>query len=105
MDVNTAFLNGELSDKVYMKQPEGYTEPEKEHLVCRLKRSIYGLKQAPRCWNYALDSCLKELGFEQSLGDACVYVSTDSEFLIAMYVDDIVLGVKNEARLRKVKDE
>ena len=52
-----------------------------------------------------LDSCLKELGFEQSLGDACVYVSTDSEFLIAVYVDDIILGVKNEARLRKVKDE
>ena len=105
MDVNTAFLHGELSDEVYMKQPEGYTEPGKEHLICRLKRSIYGLKRAPRCWNYALDSCLKELGFEQSLGDACVYVSTDSEFLIAVYVDDIILGVKNEARLRKVKDE
>ena len=51
MDVSTAFLNGALAEEVYMKQPEGFTEKGKEHLVCRLNRSIYGLKQSPRCWN------------------------------------------------------
>ena len=105
MDVTTAFLHGELSEEVYMKQPEGYTEPGKEHLVCRLKRSIYGLKQAPRCWNYALDNCLKEMGFKQSSSDPCVYVSSDSEFLVAVYVDDLILGGKNETRINEVKRE
>ncbi len=40
MDVSTAFLHGDLSEEVYMKQPECFTEPGKEHLVCHLKRSI-----------------------------------------------------------------
>jgi len=31
-----------------MKQPEDFVIPEKEQLVCRLKKSLYGLKQAPR---------------------------------------------------------
>ena len=41
MDVTTAFLNGILEEEVYMKQPEGYEVQGKEHLVCKLKRSIY----------------------------------------------------------------
>ena len=49
MDVTTAFLNGELKEEIYMKQPEGFIAKGKEHLVCKLNRSIYGLKQSPRC--------------------------------------------------------
>ena len=46
MDVATAFLNVELKEEVYMKQPEGFVTKGQEHLVCRLKRSIYGLKKS-----------------------------------------------------------
>ena len=49
MDVTTAFLNGELKEELYIKQPEGYEVKGKEDLVCRLKKSIYGVKQSPRC--------------------------------------------------------
>ena len=49
MDVTTAFLNGELKEEVYMKQPEGYVVKGKEDLVCKLRKSVYGLKQSPRC--------------------------------------------------------
>ena len=108
MDVTTAFLHGELSEEVYMEQPEGYIVPGKEHMVCRLKRSIYGLKQAPRCWNYALDKRLKEMGFKQTSGDPCLYVSSDQEgdvFIIAVYIDDIILGGMSEAKMKEVKKE
>ena len=40
MGVTTAFLNGELQEEVYMKQPEGFVAEGQEDLVCKLKRSI-----------------------------------------------------------------
>ena len=52
--VTTAFLNGQLEEEVYTKQPDGFVAPGNEHLVCRLKKSIYGLKQSPCCWNSSL---------------------------------------------------
>jgi len=41
MDVKTDFLNGDLEEDVYMNQLVGFTEEGKEHIVCKLKRSIY----------------------------------------------------------------
>ena len=55
MDVKTAFLNGDLKEDVYMAQPEGFVVEGKEHLACRLKKSIYGLKQASREWYLKFD--------------------------------------------------
>ena len=97
MDVTTAFLNGELDEEVYMKQPEGFAEKGQEDLVCKLKRSIYGLKQSPRCWNSALDNQLKRMGFVQAKGDPCIYMASEGEmFMIAVYVNDIVLAGKSD---------
>ena len=52
MDVKPVFLNSDLEEKIYMKQPEGFCSREGEHLVCILKKSIYGLKQASHQWYY-----------------------------------------------------
>ncbi|GJV17424.1 ribonuclease H-like domain-containing protein, partial [Tanacetum coccineum] len=46
LEVNNAFLNGDIEDVVFMKPPEGYCPYD--NMVCRLKKSLYGLKQAPR---------------------------------------------------------
>ena len=49
-DVKTALIHGDLEEHIYMEQPEGLKQPETEHLVCRLKKSLYGIKQSPRQW-------------------------------------------------------
>ena len=106
VDVHTAFLNGTLQEEVYMKQPIGYEKEGEEHLVCKLRKSIYGLKQASRCWNVALDSHLRSMGFTQSTSDPCIYKSgREDTFYIGVYMDDMILAGKDEAEMKRVKEE
>jgi hypothetical protein len=55
MDVQTAFLNENLDEDVYMIQPEDFVDPTNAGKVCKLQKSIYGLKQASRSWNIHFD--------------------------------------------------
>lgn len=107
MDVTTAFLNGDLKEEIYMTQPDGYIQPGKEHLVCRLRKSLYGLKQAPRCWNIKFVTFMKKIGFQQSEADPCIFVrSTQNNFsVLAVYVDDIVILTKTEAEMLTIKKQ
>ena len=59
LDVNNAFLYGDLEEEVYMSPPLGYVlPPSNVPLVCQLIKSIYGLRQASRRWFAKLTSCL-----------------------------------------------
>jgi hypothetical protein len=72
MDVKTAFLNGHLSEDVYMTQPEGFVNPKNAGKICKLQRSIYGLKQASRSWNIRFDEVVKGFGFIKNEDEPCV---------------------------------
>jgi len=97
-DVKTAFLNGELSDKVYMAQPKGFVVKGKEKMGCHLKMSIYGLKQASRQWYLKFDETVRSFGFRENEEDNCIYAKFRGGnyiFLILLYVDDILLASKD----------
>lgn len=106
MDVVTAFLNGKLSEEIFMTQPEGFVVAGKTDLVCRLDRSLYGLKQSPRCWNQVLDDHLQSLGFVSSGVDQCVYVRNDKNVktILAVYVDDIVILSDTQQSMTEIKE-
>ena len=84
MDVNTAFLNGNLEEEIYMDQPEGYNDGSGR--VCRLIKGIYGLKQASRTWNDSINTYLLDAGFMRSIADPCIYIlrTDDGVMLLAL---------------------
>jgi hypothetical protein len=63
MDVKSAFLNGLISEKVYVKQPLGFESHEFPNHVFKLTKALYGLKQAPRAWYERLSGFLLEKRF------------------------------------------
>ncbi|PRQ31880.1 putative RNA-directed DNA polymerase [Rosa chinensis] len=106
MDVKTAFLNGELVEDIYMMQPPGFVEKGKEHMVCKLRKSIYGLKQASRQWYLKFDEIISDFGFVENKMDECIYLKVSgSKFIIlVLYVDDILLASSDMTLLKDTKD-
>ncbi|KAL4340454.1 hypothetical protein GQ457_08G012720 [Hibiscus cannabinus] len=105
MDVKTAFLNGDLEEEVYMKQPEGFSSSDGENLVCKLKKSIYGLKQASRQWYLKFHEVISSFGFVENIMDQCIYqkVSGSKICFLILYVDDILLATNDRGMLHEVK--
>ncbi|GJW12154.1 zinc finger, CCHC-type containing protein [Tanacetum coccineum] len=93
MDVKTAFLNGDLDEEVYMKQPEGFVLPGHENKVCKLKKSLYGLKQAPKQWHDKFDKSVLSNGFTHNSSDRCIYSKFTKDYgvILCLYVDDILI--------------
>lgn len=104
LDVNNAFLQGELTEEVYMSQPPGFVDKDKASFVCRLRKPIYGLKQAPRAWYMALKQHLFHTGFTNSLADASLFIHSSSTSItyVLVYVDDILVTGNNEKMVRNV---
>lgn len=62
-DIEIAYLNSELTTRIYMRQPEGYIDPKFPSYVCLLLKSLYGLKQSGRLWNHTLIRFLSSIIF------------------------------------------
>ncbi|GJS49348.1 ribonuclease H-like domain-containing protein [Tanacetum coccineum] len=106
LDVNNAFLYGELVDDVYMKLHGGYFD-KNDKSVCEMHRSLYALNQAPGKWNEKLIETLLRNNYVQSKKNA-YSLFTKSEYdvfiMLLVYVDDISITSNKDDEINKFKD-
>lgn len=91
LDVNNAFVHGELHEVVYIQAPEGYNVPPGK--VLKLNKSLYGLKQTIRQWHKKLSAALLDWGFAVSSLDHSLFIKRTSCSFIALlfYVNDVIV--------------
>jgi hypothetical protein len=104
MDVKNVFLHGDLSEEIYMEQPQGFIQ--NSSLVCRLKKYLYGLKQAPRAWYAKMDSYFLSHDFVRCKYDSNVYMlrTANSVMILVLYVDDLLIIGSSASSIALVKD-
>lgn len=104
LDVNNAFLHGDLNEDVYMEIPHGL-DSKGENLVCKLNKSLYGLKQVSRQWYSKLSTSLIEFGYTQSKADYTLFtrVCRNSFTALLIYVDDVILAGNDLAAFDSLK--
>ncbi|GJS81028.1 ribonuclease H-like domain-containing protein [Tanacetum coccineum] len=104
LDVKNIFLNGDLSETMYMHQPPGFVDNQYPHHVCLLQRSLYGLKQAPRAWFQQFAGYATRAGFYHSRCDSSLFIYRQGSQVayLLIYVDDIILTASCPALLQQI---
>jgi len=96
IDIETAFLYGDLDVEIYMKIPSGMKEVfgvDSNNICLQLDKSIYGLVQAARQWFTTFMNVMKMLDFKRARIDPCLLSRIDEQgtVLLVVYVDDVCL--------------
>jgi hypothetical protein len=102
IDVETAFLNGNLDEEIYMKVPQGLggsnNPADMGNKVLRLNKSIYGLVQAARQWHKRFEEEILKLGYLRNEVDPCVFLKQEGNAfcILCIYVDDGIIAGDEE---------
>ena len=88
IDIETAFLHGDLNESIYMLAPKGTNMKPWE--CAHLDKALYGLVQAARQFYLKFTSVLKQLGFTVSYADPCLFYRNNKFGVIIMvvHIDD-----------------
>jgi Reverse transcriptase (RNA-dependent DNA polymerase)/gag-polypeptide of LTR copia-type len=104
-DVETAFLNGDLEEEIYMDCPQGMEHEPDECLL--LTKTIYGLVQSARQYFKKFESILTmKMGFKQCGSDPCLFMRENEKGLVIVlcYVDDNLCIGNREALDQMLKE-
>jgi len=106
MDVDTAFLNADLKEEIYIIPPEGISVPDGCDCL-KLRKALYGLNQSPREWYENLSYFLVSIGFIRLYADNCIYIKHKdvNVCIVLIYVDDIAIAGSNTYVIDRIKNE
>ncbi|GJU36003.1 putative ribonuclease H-like domain-containing protein [Tanacetum coccineum] len=106
MDVKSAFLYGNITEEVYVKQPPGFEDPAHPNKVYRVVKALYGLHQAPRAWYERLSTFLLKHGYRRGAIDKTLFIKKDRRdiMLVQVYVDDIIFGSTKSSMVKDFED-
>lgn len=92
LDINNAFLQGNLEDEVYMNPPQGFVNTDYPNHVCHLRKVM-----APHAWYQELKTFLMTFGFKRSHSDSSLFIyrSMGNIIFLLVNVDDIVSTSSN----------
>ena len=104
LNVKTAYLNGPLDDKIYMKAPDGFNSSAP---YWHLWKSLYGLRQAGRQWYLTLHQAYMDLGYSHCESDWSAYshCSPSGFSMSATSVGDILIASDSKAESDRATDE
>jgi hypothetical protein len=122
MDVNCAYLNGDLYHNIYCKIPQGYRSNDK--VICtkrqdlignpktqcfKIDKPIYGLVQSGRQWNIKISNFIKNIGYIVATNDQSLFIKYNTQKkdkesnYILIYVDDILIFGDDNNEIERVK--
>ncbi|GKB93110.1 putative ribonuclease H-like domain-containing protein [Tanacetum coccineum] len=106
MDVKSAFLYGNITEEVYVKQPPGFEDPAHPHKVYKVVKALYGLHQAPRAWYERLSTFLLKHGYRRGAIDKTLFIKKNGRdiMLVQVYVDDIIFGSTKSSMVKDFEE-
>ena len=108
VDIETAFLYGDLKEEIYMECPKGMTYAKKDDFIMLNKCIyVYGLVQAVHQYYKKAVEILKHSSFVGGSIDPCLYIKkrTESIVYVALYIDDnLMVGDIDKGLVLKIVD-
>ncbi len=106
-DFPNAYVNAEIKEDIYVCQPKGLEEKDKDKYICKLRKALYGCPVSGKRWNETLTKAILLLGYKQSFIDHCLFYreKDDIKDLMLIYVDVLVTSNKGEYRADYLLDE
>ena len=106
MNIDNTYLTDDLNKDIYMKILKEYNL-SKDHcdklLTLRLLKNLYVLKQSECIWNKKFKVTLVFMSFEPISTNNCVFVNYDTDVMIFLYVDNLLLFVRKLSTIDNVK--
>ena len=100
LDFESAYLTASVKRDIYIRLPEGFRKPGREHEVYKLRKALYGGVDSGRCFYDEYLQYHKEMGFQPIHHDRCflqIHWLEKKQFIkIAFHVDDCLMAVKGQ---------